>query len=153
MKKKWKAGEDRNTYKDEWWEALIHRYFPDAVFSNTLLPYDVCRIATINGQNLFYSNDDGTYSIAVEVDEEYTSVRNKQKYTKMLVDFVVEYHEKEYLNKNLMFKDLARYILNSPLYNMRNYFIKDISMPNAKAITIIAQNIDNPDDERQIHLH
>lgn len=97
--------------------------------------------------------DDGTYSIAVEVDEEYTSVRNKQKYTKMLVDFVVEYREKEYLNKNLMFKDLARYILNSPLYNMRNYFIKDISMPNAKAITITAQNIDNPDDERQIHLH
>ena len=152
MKRKWKAGEDRNTYTDEWWEALIRRYFPDAVFTNTLLPYDVCRIATIKGQNLFYSNDDGSYSVAVEVDEEYKSVRNKQKYIEMLVDFVVEYHEKECLNKNLMFKDLARYILNSPLYNMRNYFIKDISMPIAKAITITAQSIDNPDDERQIHL-
>lgn len=43
-------------------------------------------------------------------------------------------------------------ILNHPIYNKINYWIKDISMPTPKAITITAQSIDDPESEVEIQL-
>ena len=152
MKKKWNEGDDRSTYTDEWWENLIRKYFPRASFQNHVMPYDVCRIAIVDGQKLFYSNDDGSYSVAVVVGETYDSTKNKQRYIEMLVDFVVRYREKDVLTKNQMLKDLARSVLNHPIYNKINYWIKDISMPTPKAITITAKSIDDPESEVEIQL-
>lgn len=152
MKKKWNKGEDRSTYTDEWWENLICKYFPSASFKNYVLPYDVCRVAIVDGQELFHSSDDGSYGVAVVVGNTYDYTKNKQRYIEMLVDFVVKYREKDVLTKNQMLKDLARSILNHPIYNKINYWIKDISMPTPKGITITAQSIDDPASEVEIQL-
>lgn len=152
MKKKWKKGDDRSTYTDEWWETLIRKYFPSVSFKNYVLPYDVCRVAIVDGQELFHSCDDGTYGVAVVVDDTYDYTRNKQRYIERVVDFVVRYLEKDVLTKNPMLKDLARNVLNHPIYNKINYWIKDIGMPTPNAITITAQSIDDPESELEIQL-